>query len=452
MSRILIVEDEPVIRSALRKLLERHEHDVVEADSVEQASEHTLTDFDLLISDLRLPGAHGTDLISAAQPTPVLIMTSYASLRSAVDAMKQGAVDYIAKPFDHDEMVAAVNRILSQDPTSHGSSASSSGSNQNTDSLPSSLIAESDAMQTLLQRVKRVAASDSTVLITGEAGTDKALVAAAVHQQSTRQRGPLITVNCAALTSEQIEPEIFGHEQSALVGAQSSHRGLAESAHGGTLLLEDIDELPLEAQARLLRLLQAQEVRRVGSVEFRQVDVRVIVTTHRDLTRRVREGSFRDDLYYCLNVVELKVPPLRERQQDIPLLVDHALENICKRLSFPLMSFSDAALMAIHSYYWPGNARELANAIERAIIMSDDNVIEVDLLDIDPKGNRGLEDPQEELSLEDYFARFVLENQEQMTETELARKLGISRKCLWERRQRLGIPRKKSSAANSESL
>lgn len=449
MSRILIVEDEPVIRSALRKLLERHDHDVVEADSVEQACTNSLADFDLLISDLRLPGAHGTELISAANPTPVLIMTSYASLRSAVDAMKLGAADYIAKPFDHDEMVAAVERIITNKSLPRTPiQGKPNRNNPSTRQANLSFISDSDAMQTLLSRVQRVAQSDSTVLISGEAGTGKELIANEVHRHSDRQRGPLITVNCAALASEQIESEIFGHEPGAFAGAQTSHRGLAESAHGGVLFLDDVDELPAEAQARLLRLLNSQEIRRIGSVEARKVDVRVIAATHRDLAKQVRDGKFREDLYYRLHVVELKVPPLRDRQQDIEQLALHIMANTCKRLGFAELSFSADALLAINNYYWPGNVREMANAIERAAIMAEGGQVEAQTLDIDPGENKGLQDPQEELSLEDYFAHFVLENQDQMTETELARKLGISRKCLWERRQRLGIPRKKSSAVN----
>ena len=445
MSHILIVEDEPVIRGALRKLLERHEHNVVEAESVEQACEQSLPDFDLVISDLRLPGAHGTDLITSASPTPVLIMTSYASLRSAVDAMKLGAVDYIAKPFDHDEMVAAVDRILTQK-LAPRAAARSGKRTANPEQKTQVIIGDSEAMRALQRRMERVAVSDSTVLITGESGTGKELVAQMLHSQGSRHRGPFIAVNCAALAADQIESEIFGHEKGAFAAAQATHRGLAESAHGGCLFLEDIDEMPMEAQGRLLRLLQDQEVRRIGSVEPRKVDVRLVAASHRDLAKQVRDGRFREDLYYRLNVLELKVPPLRDRQQDIELLANHFLENTCARLGFGELHFSDDAVFAMTHYYWPGNVRELSNVIERAVIMSEKEEITAEELNIDPGENRGFQDPSEELSLEDYFARFVLENQDHMTETELARKLGISRKCLWERRQRLSIPRKKGSA------
>ena len=446
MSHILIVEDEPVIRGALRKLLERHDHQVAEAESVEQACGTSLSEYDLVISDLRLPGAPGTELISSAGTTPVLIMTSYASLRSAVDAMKQGAVDYIAKPFDHDEMVSAVERILGQKKTARPAARSTSMNKEGSRNNAPALLGDSEAMNALRHRIERVAASDNPVLITGEAGSGKELVASIVHQQSSRHRGPLITVSCAALPADQLESEIFGHEKGAFAGAQANHRGLAESAHGGTLFLEDIDALPLEAQTRLLRLLADQEIRRVGSVEPRKVDVRVLAASQRDLPRLIREGRLREDLYFRLNVLELKVPPLRDRQDDILPLAQHLLDGLCQRLGLESKAFSDEAAEVLQNYYWPGNVRELGNVIERALIMTDEPRISAEVLDIDPGESRSLQDPQEELSLEDYFARFVLENQEHMTETELARKLGISRKRLWERRQRLGIPRKKGSA------
>src|SRR5690606_5114214 len=203
------------------------------------------------------------------------------------------------------------------------------------------LLGDSDAMNTLRHRIERVAASDNPVLVTGEAGSGKELVASLVHQQSSRHRGPLITVSCAALPTDQLESEIFGHEKGAFAGAQANHRGLAESAHGGTLFLEDIDALPLEAQTRLLRLLADQEIRRVGSVEPRKVDVRVLAASQRDLPRLIREGRLREDLYFRLNVLELKVPPLRDRQDDILPLAQHLLDGLCQRLGLESKTFSD---------------------------------------------------------------------------------------------------------------
>ena len=445
MSHVLIVEDEPVIRGALRKLLERHDHSVVEADSVEQAGAHDLRDFDLIISDLRLPGANGTDLIQQAKPTPVLIMTSYASLRSAVDAMKLGAVDYIAKPFDHDEMVMAVSRILKERTLKRGHDALRADLAQR---YPvSDMIGDSDTMRALLQNIERVAATDSTVLICGESGTGKELVARTLHDRSERSRGPMVPVNCAAMASDELEQQLFGVERGN--DSERSLRGLAESADGGTLFLDEIDELSPSAQGRLLQLLESQTVQRIGATNARRIDTRIIAASHRDLPRLVGEGRFREDLYYRLQVVQLNLPPLRERGDDILLLADSLLERISTRLNLKTGGFSTDARRTMRHYHWPGNVRELENAIERAVILADGAPITVELLGIDTATVpvRTFQDPSEDLSLEDYFARFVMENQDHMTETELARKLGISRKCLWERRQRLGIPRSRNSVA-----
>lgn len=447
MSHVLIVEDEPVIRGALRKLLERHDHSVIEAESVEQASSHDLRDFDLIISDLRLPGAPGTNMIQQAKPTPVLIMTSYASLRSAVDAMKLGAVDYIAKPFDHDEMVMAVSRILKERALKRGHDALRADLEQR---YPvSDMVGESPLMRQLLQQMERIAVTDSSVLICGESGSGKELVARTLHNRSERSRGPMVSVNCAALASEELEQQLFGVERN--VDGDHSRRGLAETADGGTLFLDEIDELSGPAQGRLLQLLESQTVQRLGAAEARRIDARVIAASHRDLTRLVAEGRFRQDLYYRLQVIQLVLPPLRDRGEDILLLADSLLERISLRLNLKTGGFSGDARRAMSHYSWPGNVRELENAIERAVILADGQPIGADLLGIDLSAvpARTFQDPAEDLSLEDYFARFVMENQDQMTETELARKLGISRKCLWERRQRLGIPRSRNSSTGS---
>jgi len=270
-------------------------------------------------------------------------------------------------------------------------------------------------------------------------------------------------VNCAAIPETLIESELFGHEKGAFTGASAGRAGLVEAADGGTLFLDEIGELPLEAQARLLRVLQEGEIRRVGSVQSQKVDVRLIAATHRDLKTLAKTGQFREDLYYRLHVIALKLPPLRERGSDVLEIAKAFLARQGERMSSDDMHFSRDAEQAIRHYSWPGNVRELENAIERAAILSESPEIDAELLGIDieldeldddfdePLGSiRGIassNEPTEDLSLEDYFQHFVLEHQDHMTETELARKLGISRKCLWERRQRLGIPRRKSSSA-----
>ncbi|MGQ4878210.1 sigma-54-dependent transcriptional regulator [Billgrantia sp. LNSP4103-1] len=462
MSRILIVEDEAIIRTALRRMLERHDYQVSEAGSVDEALALEPRGFDLVISDLRLPGEPGTDLIEQAAPVPVLIMTSYASMRSAVESLKQGAVDYVAKPFDHDELLETVARVLHQQ-ASHRAPppdiTDAGGSRQ-------PMIGECAAMQAVYTRIRKTAPADVTVLIQGESGTGKELVARAIHQQSRRTHAPLICVNCAAIPETLIESELFGHEKGAFTGASAARTGLVEAADGGTLFLDEIGELPLDAQARLLRVMQEGEIRRIGSVETRHVDVRLIAATHRDLRALSKTGEFRLDLYYRLNVMQIDLPPLREREDDILLIADALLDKACRRHRREGVRLSRAARREIRDYPWPGNVRELENALERGVILAEGHLIHPDDLGLRPglssQARHSVEPPpapsqtenteadaEEDLSLEDYFQHFVLEHQDHMSETELAQKLGISRKCLWERRQRLGIPRKKQARRNS---
>ncbi|MFN2360018.1 MAG: sigma-54-dependent transcriptional regulator [Marinobacter sp.] len=466
MPRILIVEDEEIIRSAVRKLLTHAGYEVADAGSVEEADDHDPTRFDLIISDLRLPGAPGTELIKRAPNTPVLIMTSYASLRSAVDSMKMGAVEYIAKPFDHDEMLEAVEGILSRQTQTAGADDAQTDrapAGSHPDSDPAAIMyGHCDAMQKVFTLIRKVAPTETTVLIQGESGTGKELAARALHLMSPRASNPLISVNCAAIPESLIESELFGHEKGSFTGAVSARTGLIEAADGGSLFLDEIGELPAEAQARLLRVLQEGEIRKVGSTQSRQVDVRMIAATHRNLKAMTRTGEFREDLFYRLNVMQVRIPPLRERQADILGLAQRFLKRQGEKMGKPDLNLTPEAMRALERHRWPGNVRELENAIERATILCDNDLITPSLLDLDGEGGdvnipeslvEGnneqtlARDPEasSDLSLEDYFQHFVLENQDRMSETELAQKLGISRKSLWERRQRLGIPRKKSS-------
>jgi DNA-binding NtrC family response regulator len=441
MNQILIIEDEAVIRGAVRKLLERNGYSVAEAGSVEEAeANHDLSSLQLIIADLRLPGEPGTAVIGRAGETPVLIMTSYATVRSAVDAIKQGAVDYIAKPFDHDELLLLVKRILQQERLERQNRALQSDLER---IYPvDGMVGNCPAMREVCRQLSKVAPTDSTVLILGESGTGKELVARALHAHSRRSSAPIITVNCAAIPEAVVESELFGHEKGAFTGADTTRPGLVESADGGTLFLDEIGELPLAAQARLLRVLQDGEIRRVGSEQARQADIRLIAATHRDLRQLVQEQRFRSDLYFRLRVVEMRLPPLRERGDDIQALAHFLLKKAVRQLNRPAMTLSRSALEAIRRYRWPGNVRELSNAIERAVILCDGETITPEYLAIDhPTAGDPHAGANEGLSLEEYFRRFVLEQQEHMTETELAKKLGISRKALWERRQRFGIPR-----------
>ena len=465
MSHILIVEDEQVIRFALKRFLLNSKFTVEDTGSVDEAlANYSLADFDLVISDLRLPGAPGTDLIGHASNTPVLIMTSYASMKSAVEVMKLGATDYIAKPFDHDDMLSTVKQIIANSKSARASNKpSSKGKKQLSDTpapVKNRFIGKSLVMKELYKRIDKVSRTDATVLILGESGTGKELAARSIHDKSSRKDAPMIAVNCAAIPENLIESELFGHEKGAFTGATSQKVGLIEAANGGTLFLDEIGELPLEAQARLLRFLQEGEIRRVGSVEYKKMDVRLVAATHRNLKKLAQQGLFREDLYYRLYVMDICMPPLRERREDILSLASTFLDRASNRLKCQPATFTQDAINTLNYYSWPGNVRELENAIERAIILCENAQITTDLLGLDLENNslndavinyieRPIKTRQREhsnqaggLSLNDYFQRFVLEHQHNLNETELAKKLGVSRKCLWERRQKLGIPRK----------
>ncbi len=461
MRRILILEDEAENRSNLQSLLEENQYHVDVASSIIEATENfALPSFNLIITDLRLSGQSGTDIIQLAQGVPVLVMTSYASLRSAVDAMKLGAVDYLAKPFDDVDILDIIQNVFSKDPLPE---LAINELDSDDGDIRSLIYGHCNAMTKVFRLIKKVSPTEATVLIQGETGSGKELAARAIHKLSQRKNQEYICINCAAIPESLIESELFGHEKGAFTGAVSARNGLIEAADGGTLFLDEIGELPLEAQARLLRVLQEGEIRRVGSTQSRNVDVRLIAATHRNLKALSRTGQFREDLYYRLNVVQLKLPPLRDREDDILGLAEMLLEKASSKLGQDDIKFSPDAMKAIKEYHWPGNVRELENAIERGTILCDHKMITAELLDIEaevdditiPQGlitpthpkspHQAPPAPAKNLSIEDYFQQFVLENQERMNETELSRRLGISRKNLWERRQKLGIPRRKTS-------
>ncbi|MES9825933.1 MAG: sigma-54 dependent transcriptional regulator [Candidatus Thiodiazotropha endolucinida] len=440
MNQILIIEDEEVIRRAVKRLLERNGYQITEAGSVEEAQSSPLASFDLIISDVRLPGAPGTQIIEAAAPVPVLIMTSYASIRSAVDAMKLGAIDYIAKPFDHDELLIVVERIIKQDRQLRQQEFLKSEVDK---SYPvRGMIGDCPAMIDVFKRIDKVAPTDATVLILGESGTGKELVARALHEKSQRSQSPFIVFNCAAVPENQVEIELFGHQNEG----ETRRSGLLAKAHGGTLFMDEVGELSMAAQARLLRVLQGDDYSAEQETSNSGPNIRIIAATHRDIRKLVQQQTFRSDLYFRLRVVEMTLPPLRERGSDIKSLAKFLLTKYCRQLNRPSLSLSRSALEAIRRYHWPGNIRELANTIERAVILCEGDHITPQLLAIDhhiTTKRMDSNNPADNLSLEEYFRHFVLDNQDHMTETELAKQLGISRKALWERRQRFGIPREK---------
>jgi DNA-binding NtrC family response regulator len=441
MSRILIVEDEDVIRQQLVRLLARHGYQTAEAGSVAEAEALGLDSFDLVVADVRLPGVQGTTLISKAAPTPVLIMTSFASIRSAVECMQQGAADYVAKPFDHDEILLTIKRILGTALLTRQNAALKSTLAR--DYPISGIIGECPAILDVFDRVRRVAPADVTVLVLGESGTGKELVARAIHELSPRREGPFVAVNCASIPENLIEAELFGFEKGAFTGATQKKQGLMEAAHGGTLFMDEIGELAHTVQSRLLRALQEGEIRAVGSTQNRSVDLRLLAATHRNLENLVREGRFREDLYYRLRVMEVHLPPLRERGDDIERLAQHFLLRACEKLNRPRLQLAADTLQVLRRYAWPGNVRELGNAIERAVILCDGPQILPAHLGLENR-NPATPGASSELSLEAYFRDFVLKHQDHMTESELARRLGISRKTLWERRSRMNLPRAKA--------
>jgi len=434
MSHILVVEDEEIICKSIERLLKRNNYEVTTASNFLDAKNALNGNkFDLVISDVRLPDNKGTDLIAVAGDTPVLIMTSFASMQNAIEAMKLGAVDYIAKPFEHKYLLECVIQILGKSYTVKPLKATKSNLN---------IIGNCDLMQQLFSKIHKVAPTNSTVLIQGESGTGKELVAHALHNLSPRASKPIICVNCASIADSLIESELFGYEKGAFTGANTSRIGLIEAASGGTLFLDEIGELPLESQARMLRVLQEKEIRKVGATNAQKVDVRLIAATHRDLQDLIKKGKFRQDLFYRLNVINLLIPALRKRGQDIMELAKSFLTLKSTQYERGRLTFSLDAINAINEYSWPGNVRELKNIIERAVILCEGQEITTELLGLN--NHKDLKDIAKttNLSLEDYFCNFVLENQNNMTETDLARHLGISRKTLWERRQKLGIARK----------
>jgi two-component system response regulator HydG len=441
LTSILIVEDEVIIRSAMKRFLKKQGFNISEASSVSEARDSfQLQSFSLVITDLRLPGSPGTDIIELAPGVPVLIMTSYASLRSAVEAMKMGAADYIAKPFDYEELLDTINKNIGDDKRLSTGVGPIKG-----------MLGKCPAMLDLMVKIRKVAPTKTNILIEGESGTGKELVAKALHNGSDRNGKEMISLNCAAIPDSLIESELFGHEKGAFTGAIATRKGMVEAADDSTLFLDEIGELPLDAQARLLRVLQEGEIRRVGSTETLKVNVRLITATHRNLKELTGKGQFREDLYYRLNVLKLSIPPLRDRKGDLELLAQAILGRTCDHMRKERLSFSPEALESMHNYRWPGNVRELENAIERAVILCEGGTISPELLAIDhdipsqpSQPSEMINNQQDKVSLEAYFQQFVLENQDSMTETELASKLGISRKNLWERRQRLNIPRERS--------
>ncbi len=373
MGKILIVDDEPHMRQILTSNLRHAGHEVIEAASVGDAR-HTLAEFrfDAVVTDQKMGDGEGLDVLTAAHETDcalsVVFLTAFATIELAVESMRRGSFDFITKPFAPEVLLASAGRavehtrLLRENGRLRDAVLRLEGSTE--------ITGRSPAIGELREKIARVAPTNVTVLITGETGTGKELAARAVHHSSGRASKPLVAVNCAAFTDTLLESELFGHERGAFTGADRAREGVFEAAHEGTLFLDEAAELSLPAQAKLLRVLTDGQVSRIGSTRPRQVDVRLIVATHRDLKQRVQDALFRDDLYYRLAVVPLEVPPLRERREDIPSLCDLFLKHAARDLMVPLRRISADAMRILLSYDFPGNIRELRNLVERACILS----------------------------------------------------------------------------------
>ena len=369
---VCVVDDDLLVRESVEGLLRE---DGFQVDSFESAESFLGRPRPeppaCLIVDLILPGMSGLELhqelARSALDVPVILLTAYGDVPMSVRALKAGALDFLTKPCDDDDLLAAVRRAVSRRYPARMSAARIGG-----------IVGESEALQAVLQQIELVADTDATVLITGESGTGKELVARAIHERSHRRNGPLVRVNCAAIPESLFESELFGYVRGAFTGALNDRAGRFEAAAGGTLMLDEIGEVPLAMQPKLLRVLQEKELERVGETRARKIDVRIVAATNRDLAAEVAAGRFRGDLFYRLNVFPIENPPLRDRREDIPMLAEHFIQDSARRLRRPPPRLTEAALRQLMTRDWPGNIRELENVIERAIILARDGQLRFD--------------------------------------------------------------------------
>ncbi|MBN1277128.1 MAG: sigma-54-dependent Fis family transcriptional regulator [Deltaproteobacteria bacterium] len=448
--RILIVDDDSAHRTMLKTLLRGWGYSVFEADDGSAAIERVQNQaFDLILMDIRMikvSGLEALKLIKEYNPAiPVIIMTAYSSVETAVEALKRGAYDYLTKPLDFDELRLTMERAMEHTHLREENRLLKErlGNHLNRRNM----IGRSPSMIRLMETIAQVAPTEVTVMITGESGTGKEEVAIAIHLNSNRKDGPFIKINCAAITETLLESELFGHEKGAFTGAHKRKEGRFLQADGGTLFLDEISEMPLSMQVKLLRVLQEREITRVGGEEVLQIDVRLIAASNKNLLQEVSEGRLREDLFYRLNVVNLSIPPLRDRKEDIPLLAQHFLEIFTKKNNKLIKGFTPQAMDRIIRYRWPGNVRELMNAVERGVVLSRSEYLAEDdfplIHDEAVKGESASSDsgthpfiPLEQVEKETILRTLELAAS---NKSEAARRLGITRKTLHKKLKKYGI-------------
>lgn len=446
---VLIVDDDHAHRTMLRTLISGWGYVVDEADDGSRAIEKVRARaFDLVLMDIRMITVSGLEAlveIKIINPAiPVIIMTAYSSVESAVEALKNGAYDYLTKPLDFDELRISIARAM--DHTRLREENRRLKENLGGQFDRQNIIGRSQAMVRLLETVAQVAPSEATILITGDSGTGKEMIAGAIHYNSPRKENPFIRINCAAITETLLESELFGHEKGAFTGAYRRKEGKFRLAHGGSIFLDEVSEMTLSMQVKLLRVLQEREITRVGGEEVVHVDVRVIAATNKDLLQEIEKGRFREDLYYRLNVVTLKMPRLQDRREDIPLLAQHFLKYFAERNHKQIKGFTPQAMDRLLKYEWPGNVRELMNAVERGVVLSRADYIgeeDLPLLTSDSAGKESI--PTEiiaaDISLEEVEKATILNTLESVrgNKSEAARRLGITRKTLHKKLKAYGM-------------
>ncbi|MFI5293637.1 MAG: sigma-54-dependent transcriptional regulator [Thermodesulfovibrionales bacterium] len=445
--RLLIVEDEETLRESLKRVFLREGYEADVADSSETALK-IMDDrlYDLIITDIILPGMNGIELIKKCKEQNseqiVIIVTAYASLETAVEALRAGAYDYIVKPIIHEEIKRIVRNALRERSLRTENTILKKQIEERYDF--EKIVGESRVVTDLIGEIKKIADVRSNVLLLGETGTGKELFARAIHFNGSRRDKPFVPINCSAIPENLLESELFGYVRGAFTGAVSSKRGLFEEADGGTVFLDEIGDLNHSLQAKLLRVIDDHEIRPLGGVQAKKADIRFITATNKDIGKAVKEGTFREDLFFRINVVTLKMPPLRERKEDIVILARYFLDRYANEIGKNVKFIDDATLKLLTGYYWPGNVRELQNIIERAVLITDGNTIFPEHL---PEGMKGVstfssESVEKALSIEDYTKEFILRYQHSYGEQKLSNLLGITRKSLWEKRKKWGIARK----------